>query len=97
MRKIVLLFLSLFVFISFIHAQIIIENLEKPLSKNAGREVELKEVIQIIDTGEDFYFKYPHNLKIAPDGSIFVQDAEQLLHFSPEGKFIRNFFKKGQG
>jgi len=97
MKRLILLYLSFFIFSSVIFAQEIINNPEKPLNKNAGRVAELREVMQIKDVGGDFYFKYPRNLKIAPDGSIFIQDQEQLLQFDSKGKFIRNFFKKGQG
>lgn len=99
MRKIALLVLSFFIFTSVILAQKIIENSEKPLSKKAGRVVDLKEVLSIHDEGDAYYFKYPSNLKIAPDGSIFFLDwrSNQLLQFDTNGKFLRNFFKKGQG
>jgi hypothetical protein len=36
-------------------------------------------------------------MKIAPDGSIFLKDHEELLKFSPDGRFMANLFKKGQG
>lgn len=52
--------------------------------------------MQIRDVGGNFYFKYPRNLKVAPNGSIFVQDQEQFIQFDPNGKFVRNLFKKGQ-
>jgi hypothetical protein len=94
-RGIFLVLLALVVF--SVNAQEIVENPKKPLSKNAGRIVELKEVWRIDDTGADYYFRYPHNLKIAPDGSLFIADQDQLLQFDPEGKFLRNYFKKGQG
>ena len=97
MRKKALLFLSISLFTSIILSQAIIENPSKPLSKNAGRVVELKEEIRIRDEGGEFYFEYPRNLKIAPDGSLFVEDRDQLLQFDQSGKFIHNFFKKGQG
>jgi hypothetical protein len=92
------IFLVLLAFMVFsVNAQEIIENPKKPLSKNAGRIVELKEVWRIDDIGADYYFKYPRNLKIAPDGSFFYADQDQLLQFGPNGKFLRNYFKKGQG
>jgi len=92
------IFLFLLAFLAFsVDAQEIIENPKKPLGKNAGRVVELKEVWRIDDTGADYYFKYPRNLKIAPDGSLFIRDQDQLLQFDPNGKFLRNYFKKGQG
>ncbi|MGA2586910.1 MAG: hypothetical protein ABSF88_07815 [Candidatus Aminicenantales bacterium] len=78
-------------------AQQIIENSGKPLSKNAGRVIGLKEVLKITDESGAFYFKYPRISAIGPDGSIFVQDNEQILHFDKDGKFVRNYFKKGQG
>jgi hypothetical protein len=97
MRKFVLLFLSFFIFSSAILTQTIIENLEKPLSKNAGRVLKLEEIFRINDIGADFYFKRPLKLKIASDGIIFIVDEEQLLKFSADGKFIKNLYKKGEG
>ena len=77
--------------------QQIIENPDKPQSKTAGRVIELKEVLKITDEGGEFYFKYPRDLKVGSDGSIFVMDNEQILRFGKDGKYIRNYFKKGQG
>jgi hypothetical protein len=75
----------------------VVYNPEEPLSKNAGRVLQLTEELRITDTQGDFYFKSPDNIKIAPDGSIFVLDEEQFLKFDKNGKFIKNLFKKGQG
>lgn len=97
MKKAMSAILFILVFYFVLSAQTFIENPEKPLSKNAGRVVELVEVMRINDVGGDYYFKYPRNPKIAPDGSLFVTDHEQLLQFDHNGKFIRNYFKKGQG
>jgi len=97
MKKPAVIFAFLFISISIIQAQKVIENPEKPLSKNAGRIVHLAEAMRITDEHEGYYFKFPHNLKISPDGGMFVEDEEQLLKFDKNGKFIRNFFKKGQG
>jgi hypothetical protein len=90
----VILFLAFFSF-----PQEIVKNQEKPLAQNAGRIVDLEEVLTIEDTGDDYYFKYPSNLKIAPDGSIFVTDwfSGLLARFDKEGKFLRNYFRKGEG
>ena len=82
---------------SNIFSQEIIENPEKPLNEEAGRILQLKEVLRICDEGGEFYFKSPRILKVAPDGSIFIFDQEQLLRFDEKGKFIYNYFKKGQG
>lgn len=79
-------------------AQTVIDNPAKPLNPKAGRVVTLKEELRIADTGEGYYFKSPYGIKAAPDGSIFVQDGhQQLLQFDPQGHFIRNFLKIGQG
>jgi hypothetical protein len=75
----------------------VVENPAKPTAANAGRVLKLTEVWKISDDGGEFFFKYPHNLQIAEDGSIFVVDSDEFLKFSPEGKFLRNIFKKGQG
>jgi hypothetical protein len=78
-------------------AQDIIENPAKPLAANADRKVELKEVLRITDESGKFYFKYPYGIAVGPDGSIFVAESEQLLQFDKTGKYVRNYFKKGQG
>lgn len=69
----------------------------KPKGKDPGRTMMLEEAMVIKDTGKNFYFKYPRNLKVAPDGSLFIQDREQFIQFGPDGKFVRNLFKMGQG
>jgi len=97
MKRLLVIILFIFNFVFSTPAQEIIENPEKPLSKNAGRIVELKEVMRIDDIGGDYYFQYPRNIKVVPDGSLFVTDREQLMHFDPNGKFIGNYFKKGEG
>jgi len=65
----------------------IMENPVKPTSKNAGRVLGLSEVWRITDEGDDFYFRSPHNLQIAADGSIFIAEREEFLRFTSEGKF----------
>jgi len=79
-------------------AQAIIENPVKPDNPRAGRTVTLNEVMRIEDAGKDFYIKYVSGLKVAPDGSVFVNDSgAQILQFDPQGRFVRNLEKKGQG
>lgn len=78
--------------------QTIVENPAKPDNPRAGRVVKLEEVMRIEDTGKDFYIKAAYGLKAAPDGSVFVRDGQdQLLQFDPQGRFIRNLMKRGQG
>jgi len=100
MKKIIAIFLSFFIFTSFMYAQEIIENPAKPVSKNASRVLKLQEVFRINDESGDFYFKMIENygkLKVAPDGTFLISDVNQLLKFSPQGKFVKNLLKIGQG
>ena len=97
MNKFGRLILILFLLSTQLLAQDIIENPEKPLNSNAGRILKLKEELRITDDDGEFFFRYPSNVKVAPDGSIFMRDREMLLRFDENGKFIHNFFKKGQG
>jgi len=78
-------------------SQQFIENPEKPLAKNGGRVFGLHEVWRITDENGRFYFKYPMRLRIAGDGSIFLADEEELLRFTPDGAFLKNLFRKGEG
>lgn len=88
----------IFIFSLVTLGQTIIDNPSVPLSKNFRRVVPLTEALRITDRGqEEYYFEYPSRLHVAPDGSIFVLDVDQLLHFDQKGKFVRNYFKKGQG
>lgn len=78
-------------------AQTVIENPATPASKTAGRMIALKEILKITDESGEFFFKSPGNLREGPDGSIYLRDDEQILRFDKNGKFVRNYFKKGQG
>lgn len=95
--KIALTFILTFLIPLFPYSQQVVENPAKPAAENAGRVLVLQEELRITDEQGGFFFESPHNFKIAPDGSLFIQDEEQLLKFSPEGKFLKNLFRKGQG
>ncbi|MGB2763397.1 MAG: hypothetical protein WBC20_03200, partial [Candidatus Aminicenantaceae bacterium] len=84
MKRPELIFAFLFIFSSVIFAQEIIKNPEKPSSKKAGRILKLEEVFRITDESGDFYFRYPGDLKVAPDGTIFIADEDQFLKFSSD-------------
>jgi hypothetical protein len=77
--------------------QNVIENPAKPLAQDAGRVLALSEVWRVTDETGAFYFRYPNQLQVADDGTVFVADQEQLLRFAPDGRFIRNVFQQGQG
>ena len=68
-----------------------------PLSRNQGRVLKLREHLRLKDTGEGYFFKYPAQPQLGPDGSIFLLDQDQLLKFSPDGRFLGSFYKPGQG
>jgi len=93
------LFPLLLIFLNFLisWAQEVIRNPKQPLSKSADRIIQLKKVWQISDREGKFYFRFPHDLKIASSGEFFIADREQLLKFSPDGRFLRNLYRKGQG
>lgn len=77
--------------------QAVIENPAKPRAANAGRVLALTQVWHITDEAGAFYFKYPNQLQAADDSTVFVADEDQLLRFSPEGTFLKNVGRKGQG
>ena len=56
MKKTILLFSFPLIFNSVIYVQEIIENPEKPLSKNVGRVLKIKEAMSIVDEPGKFYF-----------------------------------------
>ncbi|MCX6577462.1 MAG: hypothetical protein NTV82_13860 [Candidatus Aminicenantes bacterium] len=89
--------LFFFFLVSGLNAQQVIENSDKPLSKNAGRVLALQPVFRITDQSGDFFFKGIWLLKVASNGEIYIFDYDQLLRFASDGKFIKNLLKKGQG
>jgi len=89
---VILLFL-----ISGLEAQPIIENPKKPISPNAGRVLQLKEVMRIRDESPKFFFREPYELQTSIDGSVFVKEINKLFKFDSKGKFIKDIIKLGQG
>jgi hypothetical protein len=74
-----------------------VENPSKPAAKNAGRILKLEESVRVDDAGGEYFFKYPRIIKRGPNGSLFVYDQAQLLQFDPQGRYLRNYYRKGQG
>jgi len=97
MKKFVFILFSFLLFLPLVYSQKIIENPKKPLNPNAGRILKVKEILRIKDQGEEFFFKRPQFVKVSEDGFIFLHDSNQLLKFTPEGQFMKNLLKKGQG
>ncbi len=75
----------------------VVANPALPLHKDPGRILKVREKLRIRDTGDTFYFEFPAAPQIGPDGSIFFMDRDQLLKFSPDGTFLANLIKPGQG
>lgn len=77
-----------------------INNPKHPLGQTEDtpiRVASLTEVLRISDESGDFSFKNPRRIKIAPDGSVFVSEREQLFKFDSRGHFLKSFLKKGEG
>jgi hypothetical protein len=95
-KNAIILFFVFFVIIHF-QAQVIIENPERPLNSDAGRVIQLKKVKQITDEDGDFFLEGPIDIKISNSGFIFIQENKKVLMFSPEGKYIKNLSRNGEG
>ena len=88
--------LSILVLLAPLSLAQIIENPETPPGPNAGRILNLTEVMRIKD-GKGFFFGDPIGLKVDRKGCIYVRESRKLYQFSPEGKFLKNLYKKGEG
>ena len=83
--------------VSIVDGVEVVINPAAPLHRDPGRILKVEERLRIRDVGDRFFFKYPARPEIAPDGSIFLMDKDQLLRFSPEGAFLGNLVRPGQG
>ena len=77
--------------------QIVIDNPDKPKSKNAGRTVVLEEVMRIRDDGKEIIFRGPQRFSLSVDGSFFFLDYPFIYKFSKDGQFIFKALKQGEG
>lgn len=80
-----------------IAGQTLIENRNSPVGRNPGRVLKMEVVLRVKEMGPDFFFKRPWGFAAVSDGSFFVGDGGQLLKFSPDGTFIKNLVRPGQG
>jgi hypothetical protein len=88
--------------VSSLAAQGVINNPSVPVAKKPTRSLELLEVLRIKDTGDKFYLSGSPggfaSLGMDANGQIFIQSGkDQILKFTPEGNFIRNIIRGGQG
>ncbi|MBN2246860.1 MAG: 6-bladed beta-propeller [Candidatus Aminicenantes bacterium] len=102
MKKVIYI-LVFFIITAAVPAQKIIENPEKALNQKAGRILKLKEEMRIDGEGENYYFYGVNKLQIDTEGNLYLRDSwhsqqhAHLLKFSPEGKFIIDLYKLGEG
>ncbi len=97
MKKYLGLFLSVVLLSWFASSQTFIENSSKAKNKNAGRILELEELMRITDENAEFFFQRPFRLNLDQDGFIYFQDGDFFLKFTPEGDFVKNLSHIGQG
>jgi hypothetical protein len=96
-------FLFFFVFFAAVFAQQIIDNPETPKNKDASRILKLKEEMRIKGEGEGYFFSGARDLQIDKTGNTFICDSwsssqeSHLLKFSPEGTFLKDLYRQGQG
>ncbi|OGD11580.1 MAG: hypothetical protein A2Y86_04995 [Candidatus Aminicenantes bacterium RBG_13_62_12] len=96
MKKAAFIFLSMIMAVTGF-SQELIRNSNKPLNPQAGRILKIEPVLEISDASGEFFFKHPYKFDMDDREFLYILDEDQLLKFSPDGKFIRNFYKKGQG
>jgi hypothetical protein len=83
-----------------VHSQTRVDNPKRPLSKNAGRIVDLDEVLRIRDDGKTAIFRTPQQLHTGGDGSLFFMDfaeGNRLYRYSADGRLLFKTLKSGQG
>lgn len=80
-------------------AQETIRNPATPLNPYAGRTLALEPVFMFDDSAAEFSFKHPYEIHVDSRGCFYVNEfnPNQLWKFSPEGKFLGNLVKIGQG
>ncbi len=92
--------LIIMVLTAFAQGQTRIENPKRPSAINAGRVVDLVEVLRIEDDGATAIFGNSQELSLGKDGSLFFIDFAEggrLYRYSPNGKLIFKILRSGQG
>ncbi len=97
MKKQLLLCLAIILALMGLQAQEEKKDILENPAITPGKTVKLTETLRITDEEGDFYFKAPEKVRVAPDQSLFVQDESRLLKFDPNGKFVKNLVKQGEG
>jgi len=85
------------------YAQEVIDNPKAPQNENSGRVLKLEEEFRIDGEGEGYYHNGARELKIDKPGNIYLCDSwmsgqkAHLLKFSPDGIFLKDLYKQGEG
>lgn len=89
--------LTLFIFVFTLSPAVeLTEIAVEQLQKNEIRTLKLVETMRI-DDGDEFFFKAPLQIIIAPDGSIIVNEGKKIYRFDSQGEFIKDLFREGEG
>lgn len=84
-------------------AQQILDNGKTPQNKNAGRVLNLNEALRVAGDSDDYFYRGINNLHIDTSGNIYINDSgmsnrsAHLVKFSPEGKFLKDLYRQGEG
>jgi len=70
---------------------------EEAGNPDAGRSVELIERMRIRDDGQEVVFKYPYQLQIGDDGSVYFANGFEHFKYDAQGRFVYRIVKSGQG
>lgn len=100
MKKTSAILLTIMVLAAFVRGQTRADNPKRPLSKNAGRVINLDEVLRIRDDGKTAVFRNLQWLSLGKDGSLFFLDVAEgtsLYRYGPDGSLIFKALKSGQG
>jgi len=79
------------------------ENPQQPVHPNPDRVLKLVEALKIKGEGKGYYFEGARTLEIDPIGNLYACDSwssarrSHLMKFSPEGRFIKDLYRQGEG
>jgi hypothetical protein len=79
------------------------ENSKKPIHPDPGRGLKLVKLISIGNEGEGYYFGGARDIQLDAAGNLYLNDtwsSAQKAHlpkFSSDGKFIKDFYRQGEG
>lgn len=74
-----------------------------PLHPRPGRVLKVMEVLRIPIEGEGYFYEGARAIEIDKDGNLYINDSwtsarkSHLLKFSPEGRFLKDLYRQGEG